>query len=963
MGIIDKAKKLGLDIGDGTESLDNLRAIASQVGFSDFESLDDASKLDSILSEQLSSDTNDNVENLDSDALENNPVRNERFGDKQYNAALDKNGKFDKNYYDNKQQELDKKRDESKKELGNENKKAGEDEDGNDTYKKKNWLDKQQDKANYYKNNINSAKNRVDKRIANVRRGLNAIEDPLGTASNAIKDKVKENVDKKVDEKLKKPVQDAGKQAAKKTGDAAKAAGKQVGKVAAQAGAKLAAFVAANPWILLVIGGVALFFVIIVAIMGGDDESGYYSQECDFNSSTVVLASCETEESQNLSIEDYVIGTTYSLLKDGEYSDEVIQAVMIVVKTNALSYGSYNSADKILNLDDCVYSYEEVSDSNYEELYSTISDYLYVSSSYTNAISNMGASSILNIDSSVIEGMSQIEGSYSDILRNVYVGDETVVGEYRDSLFIGDSRMKGMILAGAVSDANAIYGTGYGYDWLVGNGTFDSSFTNSTSGGINGINSKIISGKSYNIVTWLGVNDLSYVSANEYYEKYYELASGEWSNHNIYVVSVGPVNENSSISNDDINNFNESMKRLIIGSNLSNLKFIDVNYEISSFDNEGVHYGTSDYKNIYSIIQNSLDNSLNGDYKLYNLSEHCTYYTLTDNEAYWWPIGSKEATSGNIYGATPTTTRITSTFGPRTIEGISGNHGAIDIGGTCNGDVIIASKDGVVKTVSNSCDNNGYYQNPCGGGLGNYVIIEHSDGTESRYGHMYPDSITVSVGDSVVQGQKIGMLGNSGSSTGCHLHYEMRINNVKVDPLKYVDPDNPRPIVNSSVNIIATGDEGGKENVCRSLLASNFSNNAVAGIMVNMAAESSFRTNAVEYGSGYTIETIYDAPSTVAAGFGLVQWSYGRRINVINYANEKGLSPTSLQAQLEYLNEEIQNKYPLTKKYIFGNYSAYEIGLTFCKNFEVPKNYETTCPNRVSQSIDSYLNYVNNGCS
>lgn len=954
MGIIDKAKKLGLDIGDGTESLDNLRAIASQVGFSDFESLDDASKLDSILSEQLSSGFRDNIENLDNAALENIPVRNEKFGQREYDQAK-KDGVYNKEHYKNKQSELDKKAEDLNNERHKDWKmKKGETgpvkSDGSNTVRKSK-VDRVMDNLNYAK----AKKGAIDNKIAGAKANAYNAMHPL----EAAKDKAKSEA--------KNAAKDVGKQAAKKTGDAAKAAGKQVGKVAAQIGSKIIAFIAANPWVLLIIGGVALLFIIFIAIMGGDDESGYYSQECDFNSSTVVLATCNTEESENISIQDYVIGTTYSLINNQEYSDEVIQAVMIVVKTNALSYGSYNSSLKVLNLDDCVYTYSEIEDKTtkekYESLYSKISDYLYVSSSYTNAISNMGSASILNIDSDVISEMSQVEGSYSDILASVYVGDETIIGEYRDSLYIGDSRLKGMILAGSINETNSVYGSGYGYDWLIGDGTFDGSFTNATDGAINGINNKIVEGKNYNIVIWLGVNDLSYRSADDYFGKYYELASGEWSNHNLYIVSVGPTNDSSSISNTDINNFNSSLRSKIINANLDNLKYIDVNYDISSYDSEGVHYGTSDYKNIYSYIQSNLDNSLNGDYKLYNLSEHCTYYTLTENTAYWWPIGSREATSGNIYGAAPSTTRITSTFGPRTIEGVSGNHGAIDIGGTCNSDVIIASKDGVVKTVNNSCDNNGYYQNPCGGGLGNYVIIEHDDGTESRYGHMYPDSITVSVGDNVVQGQKIGMLGNSGSSTGCHLHYEMRINNVKVDPLKYVDPDNPRPIVNSSVNIIATGDEGGKENVCRSLLASNFSNNAVAGIMVNMAAESSFRTNAVEYGSGYTIETIYDAPSTVAAGFGLVQWSYGRRINVINYANEKGLSPTSLQAQLEYLNEEIQNKYPLTKKYIFGNYSAYEIGLTFCKNFEVPRNYETTCPTRVSQSIDSYLNYVNNGCS
>lgn len=765
-----------------------------------------------------------------------------------------------------------------------------------------------------------------------------------------------------------------GKGQAKSTAkDAAKQVGKQVaakGKAAVSAlGKKLIAFIAANPWILLILAGIILIIIIILSLTTTKPENGYYSQECNFNASTVVLNTCNTIDSQSISLEDYVIGTTYSLTDGSSYSDDVIKAIMIVVKTNALSFGNYNSAMKVLSLDDCIYSYSsDVPESvkkTYGSLYSSVSNYLYISSSYSSAISNMSSSSALSINEDVISEMASLDLGYEEILKSIYAGDADIVGEYRESLFIGDSRLKGMVYAGAVNETNAIYGVGYGYNWLVGDGVFDSSYTNSVNGGIDGIDSKITEGKNYNIITWLGVNDFTYNDANTYFNKYYELATGKWSNHTIYVVNVGPVSDASGISNDSINMFNNTMKSLIAQSGLDNLKYINVNYSITSYDDAGVHYSSSDYKNIYSVIQSNLDNSLNGDYILYDLGEHCTYYTLTDNEAYWWPIGSREATTGNIYGGAPTSTNITSYFGPRTVQGIAGNHGAIDIGAECNTNVVIATKDGVVKTVNNTCDNNGYYKNTCGGGLGNYVVITHSDGTESRYGHMYPDSITVSVGDNVKQGQKIGMVGNSGSSTGCHLHFEMRINNEKVDPLEYVDPDAPRPTINTNINIVAGTDEGGQQNVCRALLASGFSNNAVAGIMVNMDVESAHTWDPaiVEYGCGHTIDDIFDVSADEAAGFGLVQWSFGRRINMINYARSKGLSPISLQAQLEYLNYEIQNSYPVTKKYIFGNYSAYDIGLTFCNNFEAPKNYETTCPARVSENIDKYVEYVNNGCN
>lgn len=941
--IIEKANKLGLNIGDGSTSLDNLRLIGSQVGLHDINSLADAGKIESVLDQKLS-DTNivEPNNNQDVQGNQESPIRNNSFGQKEYDMAK-KDGVYDKNHYKEKQNELDKKSDDlnqerhknwKEKKEGNEPIKA----DGSNTVRKSK-MDRVMDNLRY----ANAKKDAITNKINGAKANFYNATHPLESAKDELKNKAKgavKNVEKKAAAKGKALLSAAGK--------------------------KVIVFIAANPWILMVLAGVILFILILLAFAGIKFSStGYYSAECDFNSARVFLAKCGTEDSEELTLEDYVVGTTFKLVNGKNYSDDVIKAIMIVVKTNALSYGNYNSAEKTLNLDDCELEYDgnigEKMKYSYLSLYNQISNYLYVSSSYSGTISNMSESSALKLDSEVIEEMSKLSGSYEDILKSIYVGDENSVGEYRATLYVGDSRLLGMIDSGSVNKSNAVYGVGYGYDWFVGNRTFDSENTNSVSGGINGINELITTGKNYNIIVWLGVNDFQSNNANTYYNKYYELATGMWKNHNIYIVSVGPVAP--SLGNDGINTFNSEMKNLINESNLSNLKYLDLNYNIETFDDAGIHYSNSDYNNIYTSINSYLDNSLNGDYVIYNLDEHCTYYTVTDSDSYWWPIGSREATSGDIYGGEPTSTTITSQFGPRTINGVSSNHGAIDIAGVCNQDVVIATKEGTVKTVSDTCDNNGYYGNSCGSGLGNYVILEHSDGTESRYGHMYPNSITVKEGDTVKQGQKLGLVGNSGNSTGCHLHYEMRINNTKVDPLKYVSATETRTTVSNNINIVAGTEEGGKQNVCKALLNSGFSKNAVIGIMINMNRESSFKTTAVEHKSGYTIDTIYNAPETKAAGFGLVQWSFGRRIKMINYAKSKGLSPTSLQAQLEFLNYEIQNNYPTTKKYLFGNYSAYDIALNFCLDFERPGNKKVKCPQRVNEYIDSYTKYVNNGCN
>ncbi|MEK7136412.1 MAG: M23 family metallopeptidase, partial [Patescibacteria group bacterium] len=58
------------------------------------------------------------------------------------------------------------------------------------------------------------------------------------------------------------------------------------------------------------------------------------------------------------------------------------------------------------------------------------------------------------------------------------------------------------------------------------------------------------------------------------------------------------------------------------------------------------------------------------------------------------------------------------------------------------------------------------------GGYGNYVVIKHDNGTQTLYGHM--NTVTVAPGQTIGQGDPVGTVGNSGNSTGPHIHFEIR---------------------------------------------------------------------------------------------------------------------------------------------------------------------------------------------
>lgn len=305
----------------------------------------------------------------------------------------------------------------------------------------------------------------------------------------------------------------------------------------------------------------------------------------------------------------------------------------------------------------------------------------------------------------------------------------------------------------------------------------------------------------------------------------------------------------------------------------------------------------------------------------------------SNNTGWWWPIGSD-----TFYPNEPIPTTITSNFGSRTdpVTKKTANHRGIDIAPTVkeyktsggNRPVpIIATRDGVVTEI---LLNNA--------SAGNKITLQHDNGMYSSYLHL--ESVNVTVGQSVKQGEVIGYMGSTGKSTGKHLHFEILTDpSTRVNPLDYVSPLNARPT--SSSGKFVSGNEN-KQSICKTLKSSGFSDNGIAAVLGNIEAESSFLPSADNGSHG-----------------GICQWDYK-----IRYERLKAYRPydyTKLEGQVMFMIYEMQTYYnSVYSKLINGSGTATELGDVICSNYERPGDSE--CKKRHDYP-DKYLSYVQNNCA
>jgi len=233
---------------------------------------------------------------------------------------------------------------------------------------------------------------------------------------------------------------------------------------------------------------------------------------------------------------------------------------------------------------------------------------------------------------------------------------------------------------------------------------------------------------------------------------------------------------------DQLQEYNEEIKGMIedgkIGSQAAVEEKVDLKLHTFLTENNpiiqtGLPIGGGEFQLIYqpsqSIIEkaktniNMLKEELPGQKKNLNELEMSVkeYNDLRAATPTIWPLSDK----GDAY--------ISSEYGwrkdPFTNKQVI--HEGLDIGVWYNTPVL-ATADGIVKYAANN------------GGYGLLVVIEHGYGYETRYGHL--NKTLVKKGERVYKGDIIALSGNSGRSSGPHLHYEVRTNNIPQNPRKYI---------------------------------------------------------------------------------------------------------------------------------------------------------------------------------
>jgi len=147
-------------------------------------------------------------------------------------------------------------------------------------------------------------------------------------------------------------------------------------------------------------------------------------------------------------------------------------------------------------------------------------------------------------------------------------------------------------------------------------------------------------------------------------------------------------------------------------------------------------------------------------------------YTEIAGDGTWASLDPSQLTEQGW--ALPVLGRITSTFGPRPINpvpGVSDSHNGTDIAAPCGQPVFAAMGGTVVES--------GYQ-----GTYGNWILIDHGGDVQTGYAHN--SSLLVEAGQTVAPGEVIALVGTTGASSGCHLHFETRVDGTPTNAVTFM---------------------------------------------------------------------------------------------------------------------------------------------------------------------------------
>lgn len=221
-----------------------------------------------------------------------------------------------------------------------------------------------------------------------------------------------------------------------------------------------------------------------------------------------------------------------------------------------------------------------------------------------------------------------------------------------------------------------------------------------------------------------------------------------------YIEKIKPYLVNFSLKEEVLNVFNNTTNNIESNDDNSNSNTNNNNSTNNNEKIEDIGMGGGEPIEQSAIVEGKLEEAVSA-------------ISIMDSDA-------EEVILKKINIKVPTNGTITSRYGVRNqiFDNVNPYHTGIDIANKLNTEIYSAT-DGTVKSTENM---NKYY--------GNNIEIE-KDGVIFKYAHL--NKINAKVGDTVKQGDLIGLMGSTGMSTGSHLHFEIKINNRTIDPEKILN--------------------------------------------------------------------------------------------------------------------------------------------------------------------------------